>query len=259
VNLYAGDLGDLDPRNEIDRLLAAVRDAGDKPLGPLFAALARAHPVALAEVACGPRSPGGEALVRAALLHIDVIEATLTPRGAYPRLAELAGEAGTAVLAIAASRHPAASWLLSLSRKVEREQAGATHLFAAAGHPAFAQACRMHAEVGHVEGLVLAAAGTGRPEPAAALLSVHLDPPPRADPHLPLDAALRAAAAALDANPASAVVPHLAAVWGPEPDALFVRLVPSLRRRDAAISLLAHARHLPRTRTVLTAVIRGMR
>ena len=259
MNLYAGDLGDLDPRAEMDRLLAAVRDAGDAPLGPLFAALARAHPVALAEIACGPRSPGGEGLVRAALVHIDVIEATLTPRGAYPRLAELAGEAGTAVLATAASRHPAASWLLALSRKVERDQAGATHLFAASSHPAFAQICRLHAEVGHVEGLVLAAGGTGRPEPAAALLAVHLDPPPRADPHLPLDAALRAAAAALDANPTAAVIPHLAAVWGPEPDALFVRLVSGLRRRDAAEALLTQARHLPRTRAVLTAIIPGMR
>ncbi len=259
MNLYAGDLGDLDPRNELERLLTAVRDAGEQPLGPLFAALARTHPVALAEVVCGPRSPGGEAVVRAGLVHIDVLEAALSPRGAYPRLAELGGEAGTAVLAVAAHRHPAASWLLQLSRRVERENAGATHLFAAAGHPSFAQACRMHAEVGHVEGLVLAASGTGRPEPAAALLAVHLDPPARANPMLPLDAALRAAAAALDANPDAAVMAHLAAVWGPEPDDLLVRLVPRLRRRDAAEALLTRSRHLPRTRAVLTAVIPGMR
>ncbi len=259
MNLYEGDLGDLDPRNEIDRLLTAVREAGDRPLARLFAALAQTHPLALAEVVCGPRSPGGEAVVRAGLVHIDALEATLTPRGAYPRLAELGGEAATAVLAIAAQRHPAASWLLQLSRRIEGGNAGATHLFAAAGHPSFAQACRMHAEVGHVEGLVLASAGTGRPEPAAALLAVHLDPPPRSNPNLPLDAALRAAAAALDANPHAAVVAHLAAVWGPEPDDLLVKLVPGLRRRDAAEALHARARHLPRTRAMLGAVIPGMR
>lgn len=259
MNLLDGDLGDLDPRHEMDRLLAAVREAGDRPLAPLFAALARSHPVALAEVVCGPRSPGGDGVVRAGLVHVEVLEKALSPRGAYPRLAELSVDAGTAVLATAARRHPAASWLLQLSRRVEREQAGATHLFAAAGHPSFAQACRMHAEVGHVEGLVLAAGATGRPEPAAALLAVHLDPPGRADPHLPLDAALRAAAAALDADPRSAVVPHLAAVWGPEPDELLTRLVSRLRRREAAETLLAQARHLPRTRGVLTAVIPGMR
>jgi len=258
VNLYAGEIGDLDPRAEMERLLAAVRDAGDRPLAPLFGALAAAHPVALAEVVCGPRSPGGEAVVRAALPHIAVLEETLSPRGVYPRLAELAGDAATAVLATAAGRHPAASWLIPLSRRVEREQAGATHLFAAGAHPAFAQVCRMHAEVGHVEGLVLAAGATGRAEPAGALLAVHLDPPLRGEP-IPLEPALRAAAAALDANPGSPVLAHLAAVWGPEPDALVARLVPRLRQRASAEALLAGARHLPTTSALLRAVIPGMR
>jgi hypothetical protein len=244
--LLDGNLDGLDLRTELPRLLATVRDAGGHPLGPLFAALARKDPVALAEVVCGPRAPGGAAVARAALPHAALLEAQLSPRGLYPRLLDLAGEAAPEVLAVAAARHPAASWLVPLSRKAEAFAVGITHLIAAANHPAFAAVCVAHAEAGHVDGLVFAAAETGRAEPAAALLA------------LDVGAALRAAGAALDRDPASPVLAHLAAVWGPEPDALFARLIPHLRGRAAAEALLRRARHLPRTTDVLRAVLRGM-
>lgn len=250
MNLATGELADFDPRRDLDtargQLAALLADPDDAALAAALAALAAAHPLALAELSCGPRSPGGERLVRAVLPHAAALEGALSARGAWLRLAELAGEAAPAVLAAAATRHPAAAWLVALSRRVEGEQAGATHLFAAASHPAFAAACRAHAEAGHVEGLVLAASATGRPEPAAALLAVNLE------------AALRAAGAALDANPRSPVIAWLAAVWGPEPDGLFLRVVPLLRSRAAAESLLDRCRHLPRSAERLRMVLKGM-
>lgn len=242
----AGDLTGFDPRRDLDALLAQVREAGDRPLGPLVAALAADQPLILAELACGSRAPGGPALIRAVLPHAAVLERALSPRGCYPRLVELAGEAAAEVLEVAAARHPAAAWLVSLSRRVEGPGAGFIHPRAARAHPAFAQVCRLHAEAGHHEGLVRAAAATGRPEPAAALL-----------PHSE-DAALRAAAAALDARPDAPVPAHLAAEWGPEPDALFARLVPHLRSRAAAQALHRACAHQPRTRALLDVVIRGL-
>ena len=106
--------------------------------------------------------------------------------------------------------------------------------------------CRAHAEAGHLDALVFVAGETGRAEPAAALLVMDID------------AALRAAGAALDRAPGSPVLAHLAALWGPEPDDLVVRLIPFLRSRAAAEALLDRARHLPRTASTLRAVLRGM-
>jgi hypothetical protein len=245
-SLLSGSLDGLDLRAELPRLLAAVRDAGDRPLAPLFAALAERDPVALAEVVCGPRAPGGAHAVRAALPHVALLERQLSARGLYPRLLDLAGEAAPDVVAAAAARHPAASWLVPLSRRAEAFAVGLTHLCAAANHPSFAAVCRAHAEAGHVDGLVFAAAETGRAEPAAALLAVDVP------------ASLRAASAALDRDPASPILAHLAAVWGPEPDKLIAALIPHLRSRASAEALRAQARHLPKTSLLLTAVLRGM-
>jgi len=231
-------------RDEIDDILRAAH-AIDDPT-PLYAMLAERAPIALAEVACGARAPGGAAHVRAALVHVALLEKQLSPRGVYPRLVELAPEAAGEVLLRAAQRHPAAVWLVKLSRKVEGTRAGATHLVAAATHPSFAQSCVAHAEAGHIEGLLAAAAATGRAEPAAALLAADIV------------MAAQAAALALGTNPESAVVAHLAAVWGPEPDAIVVRVVAHLRTRAAAVGLLSQARHLPHTSRLLRAVIPGM-
>ena len=70
--------------------------------------------------------------------------------------------------------------------------------------------------------------------------------------------AARAGALALGTNPESPVVAHLAAAWGPEPDALVARVVSHLRSRRAAESLSAQARHLPHTSRLLRAVIPGL-
>lgn len=239
-----------DPREAVEQILSAAH-AVDDPT-PLLAMLAEKAPVALAEVCCGARAPGGPKWVRAALVHAAVLEAQLSARGTWGRLVELAGDAddpdgaSLAALRVASERHPAAGWLLKLSRKIEGPQAGFTHLVAAAGHPSFAQSCFAHAEAGHIEGLVLAAGATGRAEPAAALVPVDLL------------AAARAAGAALETNDQCCIVAHLASTFGPEPDALVARVVPHLRRRAAAESLRAQSRSLPRTAMVLAAVIPGM-
>ncbi|MBM4393379.1 MAG: hypothetical protein FJ090_19835, partial [Deltaproteobacteria bacterium] len=65
-------------------------------------------------------------------------------------------------------------------------------------------------------------------------------------------------ALALGADAASSAVAHLAAAWGPEPDAIVARIVPQLRTRAAAEALLAWSRHLPHTARLLRAVIPGM-
>jgi len=245
-DLLAGDLDGIEPRRDLDLLLAAVREAGGRPVDGLVNALAARDPVALAEVCCGPRSPGGAALSRAALRQAPHLEKALSARGFYPRLADLAGDAAGEVLALAAARHPAASWLVNLSRKIEGAQAGAVHLCACATHPSFAATCQAHAEAGHVEGLVIAAARTGRAEPAAALLAVQTD------------AAVRAAAATLDRDPAAPILAHFAALYGPEPDPLIARIVPHLKTLAAAEALRAGCRHLTLTRRLLDVVIPRM-
>ncbi len=246
--ILAGNLAGLDLRAQTDLLIDAVKTAEGRPLGPLLDALAAADPLALTEVVCGTRSPGGSALILAALPHAERFEATLSPRGAWPRLLELGGaESALPVLTTAARRHPGAGWLVALSRKVEGSRAGLAHLTACAHHPAFAQACRNHADAGHIEGLVLASGATGRAEPAAALLGAGK-----------FDAMLRAAGAALDTAPDSPLVAQLAAVWGPEPDDLFVRILPILRKKSAAEALRTHCRHLPKTGRLLDLIIRGM-
>ncbi len=81
VNLLDGDLEGVDPRAALPQLLDAVRDAGDRPLGPLFDALAARDRVALAEVVCGSRAPGGAAAARAGRPPPARREATPAPRG----------------------------------------------------------------------------------------------------------------------------------------------------------------------------------
>lgn len=239
-----------DPRQAVEQILSAAHSIDDPT--SLLAMLAEKAPVALAEVCCGARAPGGPKWVRAALVYAAELEVQLTPRGAWGRLIELAGDAqdpdgaSLAALRIASERHPAASWLLKLSRKVEGPQAGFTHLVASAGHPSFAQSCFAHAEAGHLDGLLRAAAVTGRPEPAAALVGFDLV------------AAAKAAGAALETNAQCSIVAHLAAVSGPEPDLLVAKIIPHLRWRATAEALRAQSTHLPHTTRVLGAVIPGM-
>lgn len=210
------ELAQLDLRQNIDLLIHEARSPAS-PLEPLLAWIAARDPALLADLCCGPRSPGGPALCRAALSQIAPLERLLTPRGALCRLADIAGEADRDVLLAAARRHPEAPWLIGLSRKIEGEAAGAIHLSATAGHPAFLSVCLAHAQSGHHAGLRDAALALGHPAPLAALLCADL-------PGGNLSAALPAIARFIERWPEVPLLPWLAEQWGPDVEALTRRL-----------------------------------
>lgn len=243
MGLIQGDLAGIDLRRDLELVLRAAAEAQDPR--PLIDALAETDPIALAEVVCGPRSPGGPALVRAALRHTTTLEQQLTPRGAWGRLAELAGTATHEVIGAAALQHASSSWLWSLSRKVERERMGAIVLTTMADRPGFYELCQVAAAAGAREGLVIASA-TGRPEPAMVLLSVDRM------------AAVRAAATAIEVDYGARTVPWLAAAWGPEPDELFLRIVPHLRTRGAARAFAASCASCVQTNRLVRAVAQSL-
>jgi hypothetical protein len=243
------DLGSFEPKRDLPRVraeLAATVARGDSPVD-LLHALKEKNAMALADVVVGPQAVGGAAMVRAALDLAPVLEQHLAPQGLYRRLVDLGGEAATEVLQLAAQRHPAGTWLVALSEKVERESAGFVHLMAAQRHPSFTACCWAHAEAGHARGLVAVATETARPEPVAALLSAGHEKP-----------ALEAAARVLERDPRSTVIAWLAAVWGPDIDGLLVRIVPHLRTADAVRALAATSASYPRASALLEVVGRGL-
>jgi hypothetical protein len=244
------DLANLDPKRDVPRIRTAIseRVAAGGSVAPLLAALRDKNPVALADVVVGPQAVGGPDMVRAALGLAPALEQHLAPQGLYRRLVDLGGAAvAPEVLEMAARRHPAGTWLVALSDKVEREDAGFIHLRAAQGHPSFTACCWAHADAGHHRGLLLIASEIARPEPVAALLSAGNS-----------TLALEAAARVLERNPRAPVVAFLAAVWGPDIDALLVRIIPHLRTADAVRSLVEPSRRYPRASMLLEVVGRGL-
>jgi hypothetical protein len=242
ASLERGDLGTLDPRTELVLLRAFVADAvaRDTDLGPFFRALADVDALALVDLTTGPRAPAGPALVRGALQVLEVLEEKVAPSGLYRRLAALAGSLADEVIRVAARRHPAASWLVGLSGRAEGPAPGLLHLGEIVGHPSFVHACWRHAEAGHHVALRRVAESFGRPEPIAALLSVGAD-----------EWACEAAARFLERPGGPSLAPWVCAVWGPEPDGFFVRVVPLLGTPEALEALAREAEDCPRTRAFL--------
>jgi hypothetical protein len=240
---------DLDPRRDIrlirERLALALHR--DEDVQAILEDLAQRAPLALADLIVGPRAQPSAGLARASLGVIDVLEGAVSAAGLYRRLLDLAGSAQGEVLTVAASRHPAASWMVSLSRRVEGEGAGRTHLLHAAGHPAFAAACWAHAEAGHRLGLIAASAETGLPEPCGALASV-------GDVHGAAEAGVRA----LERTPDSPVVATLAATWGPDIGPILKSAVGHLRTRPSATALRNQSMGYPAIAALLDTVARGM-
>jgi len=246
ARVLLGYLTGVDARLDLPRLRLLVEEAvtEEADLNPFFLALAANDPFALVEIVAGPRAVPGPAVLQGALAVLDALEKVMAPVGLYRRLLALAGPRGPQVLAVAATRHPTASWMVALSDLVpEADHPGLTHLLEAARTPAFAAVCWAHASAGHH--LALEEAGTvlGRAEPVGALLSVGV-----------IHAARRAAARVLDAAPDAPVVPWVAAVWGPDLDAFFVGVVPLLRSSEGVASLDACAGAWPRTRVSLGAL-----
>jgi len=248
-DVLAGDLQAVDPPKQIPRLRALVLEANraDRSLMALFRAMERVDPIALTDLALGPRAPAGSRLVEAALAVVDTLELQLSPGSLYRRLVVLSGGETSAILALAARRHPAASFLVALSDAAGEPEPGLAHLLAASAHPAFVQACWDHAAAGHHAGLVAAARTTGRPEAAAALLANGAVP-----------AAQRAVALLLEEHPDAVVAPYLVGVWGPDLDAFWQGVIHRLRSRAAVQRLSRICGDNPRLHALLEAVARGL-
>jgi hypothetical protein len=239
----------LDPRRDLGliRERLALQLNAREDITDTLRDLAERDAIALADLVVGPRAQANATLIRAALTVVEVMETAIAPNGLYRRLMDLSEHAAPDVLEVASRRHPAASWMIQLSRQVEGQAAGQTHLCAAAGHPAFTAACWAHAEAGHRDGLVTTATTTGLPEPAAALAALG-----------DLDGAAKAAVRALEHTPTSPVVATIAAAWGPDVRPVLRRSVSYLRTRAAAEALRAQASRYPDIAAMLERVARGM-
>lgn len=242
-------VADLDPKRDMAIIRSRVFHAfeAQEDIVPLLKALAERHPVALADLIVGAKAPQHTDWVRAALHVVAELEQALAPTGLYGRLASLHPDTAQDVLATASQRHPAGNWLVSMSRRIEGQRAGLTHLLGCTSHPAFAQNCWSHAQAGHLPGLVEVAAETGRPEPAAALAA-----------HGHMDAAGLAIVETIAHTPNTPVVAMVAAAWGPDLAPLLHKCLPHLRSRRVALALHRQSNGYPAFSSLLDTVIRAM-
>ncbi len=242
-------IADLDPRKDMSliRERLSLQLTRGEDVAPLLADLAIRNPIALADLVVGPRAQHDTGLVRGALTVIEPLEQALAPNGLYRRLVALSKETQMEVLQTAARRHPTGSWLIELSRKVEGQDAGMTHLSAVAGHPSFTAACWSHAKAGHLPGLIAVAHATGLPEPAAALAV-----------HGHLDACAIALVRTLERTPESPVVSMIAAAWGPDPSPILMKAIGHLRSRKVALALQTQTRGYAQYTSLLKSVIQAM-
>jgi len=242
-------VNDLDPRRDMSliRERLAVALSREEDVEGILSDLAHRDPLALADLVMGPRAEVNATLVMAALGELDALEGAVSPNGLYRRLLDLAGTSAPRVLEMAAKRHPAASWLVGFSRRVEGAEAGRTHLLAAAGHPSFQAVCWAHADAGHAAGLIIAAGETGLADPVGALAAVGN-----------VDGAAEATVRVLERTPDSPVVATLAAAWGPDVAPILRAAVGHLRTKDAANALRHQSGGYPAVAAMLTAVARGM-
>jgi hypothetical protein len=240
---------DLDPRRDLvlirERIEQQLR-RGHDPAETVHD-LATRNPIALADLVIGPRAPRDPRWIQAALGSIDVLEEALPPNGLYRKLVALCPELQTDILEMAARRHPAAGWLIELSRNIEGQQAGLIHLTASAGHPSFTQNCWSHAAAGHLPGLIAVASQTGLPEPAAAIVA-----------HGHLEAAAIAMVRTIDCAPDSPVVAMVAAAWGPDMVPVLRKMLPHLRSRSTAIALAHQANGYGDFSTLMNTLIGAM-
>jgi len=239
----------LDPRRDMELIRGRVVDllrAGQDPK-PSMDDLADRNAIALAELVVGPKAITNEAWLCAALDHLDTLESALAPNGLYRRLVALCPTMGPKILLAGARRHPGASWLIELSRKIEGSDAGVIHLTATAGHPSFTQNCWTHAQAGHLPGLVHIAGQTGRPEPSAALAV-----------HGHIDAAALAMISAIEKTPESPVVAMVAAAWGPDLDSFLRKTLPHLSSKKVAQSLQSQTQGYAEFSALLEMIIGAM-
>ena len=243
-----GDLSGLEFPRDLEQVRDIARHAisEGQSLSPLYRALASEHPVALGDLAAGPRALTGSRAVHAALRQIESLEQVMGLGGLYRRLLQLDEETRAEVLEAAICRHPQASWVISLSEVVENTP-GRFHLHQLLGNPDFVEVCWHHARAGHREAL-LELAEEGHPQPAAALLAA-------GDLETALDAAMRA----LVADPACPVVPWLTGVAGPGSDGVLCGLICRIQSPAVADALALATAPFPKTRSLLHAIRKGLR
>jgi len=201
----------LDPRRELARIRAALdeRLARGASVESILRALAERDRVALAELLVGPRARVDGEMARATLAVVDVLERAIAPSALYRRLVDISGDTALEVLATAVGRHPDADWLVSLSARVEGPWTGLTHLRAAADRTSFPEVCRAYARCGARPALVRIVEELGTSEPLVALVQ-------QGD----REALVTGAATLLEHHPDAPTVALLAALWGPDLDAL---------------------------------------
>ena len=242
-------IADLDPKRDLGliRERIEVQLARNEDPGDTLRDLANRSPIALADMVIGPKAPKDPRWIERALDSIEQLEEAIAPNGLYRRLIQSCPSLQAEILVLAATRHPAASWLIETSRSVEGQQAGTIHLTASSDHPSFTQNCWAHAAAGHLPGLIAIASATGRPEPAAALAS-----------HNHIEAAAVAMLRAIERNPDAPVVAHIAAAWGPDITPLLHKTLPHLRSKNAAGSLRSQAEGYPAFCMPLDTIARAM-
>lgn len=202
--------------------------------------------MALGDLVVGPKALEGAIAVREALGELDALEEAVPAGGLYQRLAILGEGSRCDVLEAAVTRHPRASWLIRLSEAIESTP-GEAHLAATSAQPWFGSICQAHARAGHIEALHQLAS-TGRIEPVIGLLDAGCWPE-----------SLDAGASALHANPKSPLVPHVAALLGPQTDTWLSGLVSRLRSLESAEALARNSHPFPGTSHLLAAVLPGLR
>lgn len=230
---------DVDPRADIEAIRDALtaRVVAGVPNEAVVRGLAARDRVAIAELLIGPRACQGPAWTRLALAVIDVLERALSPGPLYRRLADLADDRARDVLQKAVDRHPDATWLVSLSSRVEGAEMGWTHLVSVCERASFLDTCAAYAAAGARRGLLRVSIQTRRFEPLAALAQ-------QADER----ALVLATAHLFRAEHPPPVAAWLAAVWGPDPTPILVGALALLydRAPDRVPVLLEQAARWPR-------------
>ena len=254
--LIAGDLEGLVLPRDLPILQRHVDEAleAGTSLKPLYAALAAEHPLALGELAIGPRAGRGCAAVAPALEVIEVLEGQMPAKALFRRLLELCsgeGDEGLAlahdIVELAIERHGESDWPFRLSERFETNPGeGALRRAIEAGEDLEGE-CWRQAGLGHF-GALLSIARAGHPQACAALLAAGEE-----------ERAIEAAAASLDTRWESPVLPWLASVAGADTDQLLLRLIPHLRSGQAARSIESQAIPFPRTRALLALVVKGLK
>ena len=243
-----GDLQGLELPRDLPVLRAEAEKALNRgePLTALYSALAQKHPVALGELVVGPRALRGTSAAEAALEVLEFLEAELSPKALYPRLATLHPSAGQKLAAQALSRFPKSSWAKKMGVQFEIIP-GHRELQALEESDQFERACHTQAQLGHLEALIEQAAG-GRLEPIAALVVANQQ-----------EAALRAAAGLLSQQPDADVIAWFAASAGPDCEAMICQLIPHLRSKKAVEALLHRASAYPRAESLLRTLLPAVR